>query len=130
MLYCYIVKLLGCSVNFVSTDFTVVLKILNLWRNFLPSSSVKGKYRVRLPHSLMVKKKAVVPKAIYCFFTIVFFLVCMMKYEANNGNLIKNLNILPHQFSVSYCPVIGVIIIKQIAICNHNKCCNFFCNTQ
>lgn len=79
------------------------------------------------PHG---KKKAVVPKAIYCFFTIVFFLVCMMKYEANNGNLIKNLNILPHQFSVSYCPVIGVIIIKQIAICNHNKCCNFFCNTQ
>ena len=35
----------------------------------------------------------------------------MMKYEANNGNLIKNLNILPHQFSVSYCSVIGVIII-------------------
>ena len=129
MLYCYIVKLLGCSVNFVSTDFTVVLKILNLWRNFLPSSSVKGKYRVRLPHSLMVKKKLWSPRQSIVFYHC-FFLVCMMKYEANNGNLIKNLNILPHQFSVSYCPVIGVIIIKQIAICNHNKCCNFFCNTQ
>ena len=129
MLYCYIVKLLGCSVNFVSTDSTVVLKILNLWRNFLPSSSVKGKYRVRLPHSLMVKKSCG-PQGNLLFFYHCFFLVCMMKYEANNGNFIKNLNILPHQFSVSYCPVIGVIIIKQIAICNHHKCCNFFCNTQ
>lgn len=39
---CYIVKLLGCSVNFVSTDFTVALKILNLWRISFRARVSKG----------------------------------------------------------------------------------------